>query len=593
MDRRTTSSQTQEDSLTGKTRDEAIERLYDVALDPTRYETLLDVWETAIAPLREGADFSSPRLLDDATMSSHFDRAGAFLDRLDQSSTQDELDAALAPFDMVAAFLFDADHIVAAANPAARALLGLKLGAPLGTMLVNAEDIDSILTTSRSLLTGQAENAAVLRLRSRAKGHFIVVRLQVMQVGAGDRYVLAASSEVSCPAGFSDILKRAFDLTTAEADVVQSLVECCSVKDIAEQRGRSVDTVRAQIKSILSKTETRSQVELVRLALSLMDMSNLTLKADPGPRLLSRGYATLQERPFKTLTTPDGRRLDYLTLGAEDGAPLLFLPLDYGLVRWPSSAEAEAARRGIRVIVPVRAGYGLSDMVTKGQDYDALATQDTLQVLDAENVTRCPIVSLGSDSFYAMKLANHVPDRVTAVIAAGGILPMTRREQYERMEKWHRFILAGAKYTPHLLPFMVKAGFYLARKIGKRGFIHAVYGNCPADVDTFEDPEVFEAIVTGSETALTDDHSAHEAFSRMVLGEQKSDWTPLVDALKGKLPVVFFNGTQDPQVPVGTLEEFQADHDWIDYRVYDDSGQLIFFRHWKKVLDEAENHLSR
>ena len=109
-----------------------------------------------------------------------------------------------------------------------------------------------------------------------------MVRLQVMQVGSGERYVLAASSEVSCPDGFSDILKRAFDLTTAEADVVQSLVECCSVKEIAEQRSRSVDTVRAQIKSILSKTETRSQVELVRLALSLMDMSNLTIEANPG-----------------------------------------------------------------------------------------------------------------------------------------------------------------------------------------------------------------------------------------------------------------------------------------------------------------------
>ena len=65
----------------------------------------------------------------------------------------------------------------------------------------------------------------------------------------------------------------------------------------------------------------------------------------------------------------------------------------------------------------------------------------------------------------------------------------------------------------------------------------------------------------------------------MVLGEQKSDWTPMVDALNGQLPVVFFNGTHDPQVPMETLDEFQQDHDWIDYRIYEDCGQLIFFRH--------------
>lgn len=581
----------QKEGLTGRTRDEAIERLYDVALDPSRYETLLDLWETALKPMREGVDLSAPRLLDDHAISSHFERASAFLDRLDQSSTQDHLNAAIAPFDKVAAFLLDRGGKVAAVNTAATQVLGLSLGDDIAAMRVNPEDIESIRVAARGLMVDASDKTAVLRLRSREKGHFVVVRLQEVQVGDRGAFVLAASSEVSCPAGFEDILKRAFDLTGAEAKVVQSLVECCSVKEIAEQRGRSVDTVRAQIKSILSKTETKSQIELVRLALSVMDMSNLTIKADPGPRIVSRGYATLEERPFQTLITPDGRRLDYLVLGDPDGKPVLFLPLDYGLVRWPASAEAEAQARGLRIIVPVRAGYGQSDMVPKSVDYDSCAARDTVQILQAEGVDRCPVISLGSDSYYAFALAAQGDVDLTAIIACAGTLPMTKRVQYERMEKWHRFILAGAKYTPHLLPFMVKAGFYLARKIGKRGFVHAVYGNNPADIETFENPEVFEAMVTGSETALTDTHSAHDAFSRMVMGEQQGDWSDLVNQQKGRLPVVYFNGAQDPQVPLATLDEFRVDHDWIDYRLYDDAGQLVFFRHWRDVLDEVEKYL--
>lgn len=51
------------------------------------------------------------------------------------------------------------------------------------------------------------------------------------------------------------------------------------------------------------------------------------------------------------------------------------------------------------------------------------------------------------------------------------------------------------------------------------------------------------------------------------------------------------NGAQDPQVPLDTLEEFRVDFDWIDYRLYDDGGQLVFFRHWRDVLDEVEKHL--
>ena len=168
---------------------------------------------------------------------------------------------------------------------------------------------------------------------------------------------------------------------------------------------------------------------------------------------------------------------------------------------------------------------------------------------------------------------------------------MTRKEQFERMEKWHRFILAGAKYTPHLLPFMVKAGFLLARKIGKRGFLHAVYGNSPADVATFEDPEVFEALVTGSEVALSETHSAHDSFSKMLLGAQNGDWSADVDAVRGQLPVIFLNGADDPQVPAKTLEDFKTDHDWIDFRFYDDCGQLLFFRKWAEVLAILEKFL--
>ena len=69
----------------------------DVALDPERYETLLDVWESAVGPLRAQADFSAPRLLDDPMMASHFHRAGEFLDRVDLSKQTDDIQSILLP----------------------------------------------------------------------------------------------------------------------------------------------------------------------------------------------------------------------------------------------------------------------------------------------------------------------------------------------------------------------------------------------------------------------------------------------------------------------------------------------------------------
>ncbi|MEL6437493.1 MAG: alpha/beta hydrolase, partial [Pseudomonadota bacterium] len=267
------------------------------------------------------------------------------------------------------------------------------------------------------------------------------------------------------------------------------------------------------------------------------------------------------------------------------------LPLDYSLVRWPASAEQEAETRGFRVIVPVRPGYGKSDPLPAAINYQDGCVDDWKTLLSHEGVTHCPVISLGDDAHRAFLFAAAAPETVTAIIACGGVLPLTRREQYERMAKWHRFILAGARYTPHLVPFMVKAGFMLARKIGKRGFLHAVYGQSSADVATFEDPEVFEAMVTGSETALSETHSAHESFSRIVIDQQRDDWSSVPADLAGKLPVHFINGAHDPEVPMATLAEFQVDYPWIDYRVYEDAGQLVFFRHWRDVLELVETYL--
>ena len=253
--------------------------------------------------------------------------------------------------------------------------------------------------------------------------------------------------------------------------------------------------------------------------------------------------------------------------------------------------EADAAARGMRVIVPVRAGYGYSDPLPQRQDYDAALVRDVLQILDELNVESCPVISFGSDSFYAVQLARANPARFTAIIACAGVLPITRREQIERMDKWYRFIIAGVRYTPHLVPFMVKAGFALARRIGKRGFIHAIYGKSDADLKTFEQAEVFDAMVIGSEAALTDTFSAHDAFTRQILGRQNTDWSEDVARLSGQLPVFFLHGVQDPQVPVATLNEFRAEHEWIDFRLYPDCGQLVLFAKWRDVLDLAERFL--
>ena len=564
---------------------EVIDRLYEVAVDPSRYESLLDHWEAMIRPQRASVgNGGGTSALGMKQFEGHFLRADQVLDQAMRDEGRTDAAAMLAQIEHAAAFVCDRDLTITDVNLAATSVLGITRGAGVADLALGDGEAALLAAQIQRMFGANLAGSAVVRSRSARADRLMVLHLRLIRPEHAPAFVFAVTSEMTWPRGFSDVLRAAFDLTPAEAEVMRALAEGLALTQIAEARGRSVETIRAQLKAIMSKTETRSQSELVRLTLSTMEMAHFWDDTSNALPATSEGFATLAPRPFHTLILPDGRRMDYLILGDPDGRPVLFLPLDYGLVRWPATAEAEAERRRIKVIVPVRAGYGMATPLPRNAPYIVQLLEDHACLLDHLGVRQLPLLALGGDSIKAFAFHAAYPERVKAIICAAGVLPLSRPEQYERMDKWHRFILAGARYTPHLLPFMVKAGFALARRLGKRGFVHAVYGKSQADVDTFEMPEVFEAMVCGSEVALSETHSAHDAFAREIIAHETTDWSTEVVGLQGRVPVHFLNGLQDPQVPPATLAEFRAEHPWIDFRIYPDAGQLLFFLKWRDVL---------
>ena len=65
-----------------------------------------------------------------------------------------------------------------------------------------------------------------------------------------------------------DILANLFNLTPAEARLLQCLLEGTRPLDYAKRQGVSQNTVRNQLKSIFEKTEVRRQSDLVSLVLT-------------------------------------------------------------------------------------------------------------------------------------------------------------------------------------------------------------------------------------------------------------------------------------------------------------------------------------
>lgn len=559
-------------------RAEIVDRLYDVAMDPIRLEDLLEVWEGRAAPLRVGpVERAIP--LDDPEIEAHLNRATVFLDRFEATRADGGYRSVLEDIPRSAAFLADGGGTVHAANRAAAQAFGLSDGCAFDLLPFDPEDRGLLRGEILRICAGRSEKVVTLRIRSTRTGSPVILR--VSRVEAEPPLALVISTELVWPEGFDITVQEAFGLTRAEVEIVQGIALGLPVKDIAGARGRSPETVRTQLRSILAKTETHSQSELVRVVLGLMDLALIpsdAVRAEPRA-------GGLPPRPVQEMRLADGRRLTWIEFGDPGGRPVLFLHLDYGLIRWPATAERAAEARGLRVIVPVRAGYGRTDAHARGTDHILGVTLDYAAVLDHLGVAGAVALPLGADLRFAMNLASLRPDLIRGIVGCACQLPLRSGAQYERMDKWQRFILANARYAPRVLPFLVKAGFSLARRLGKESFFAQVNGGSPADIETFTRPEVREAILEGSDTCLTRSWSAHEAFTRECISSER-DWSAIVRGCK--VPVRLLQGDQDPQTPMLTIRELMADFPHLEVRFLPRTGQLLFFAEWPQVLDTVE-----
>lgn len=573
-----------------------VDRLYEVALDPIRLEDLLDVWEGYVGPLRQLPPDEVPPI-DDPEIEAHINRASVFLDRYEAARRPEQQLTILEQIPRSAAFLSEGGAQITAFNRPAGQAFGLREGALLADLPFDREDIATLASAIRKVVARRSTQVITLRLRSDLSHGPVIVRVGPIAGPDGRAMALVLSTEFVWPDGFSEIVQEAFALTTAEVEVLRGLMLGQPVKDIAETRGRSLETVRTQIRAILAKSETHGQSELIRVIHGLVDVVQLQADRRPGrasgPAPAGAGAGTLAPRQFHTAHVTDARtgrarRLDWIEFGAASGPVVLYTHLAYGLLRWPAAAERAAISRGFRVIAPVRAGYGATSPLAPGVSHLDGVTEDYLAVLDHLGVGRCVIIAQGADLRFAMNIACRRPALVAGIIGCSARLPLRTAEQYARMDKWQRFILANARYAPKVLPFLVKAAFGFARRLGKERFLAQVNGGSPGDLATLAVPEVREAILMGSDITISDQISAHEAFTAECIGSEL-DWSPVVRACPA--PVTLLVADQDPQTPLQSTRELAADYPQLDLRLIPGTGQFLFFSSWPQVLPLVEEFL--
>ncbi len=347
-----------------------VEQLYETSLEPERLDELIAAWDERIGASDPDSAVEL-RLLAERDVIPHLARALAILDRITVAEAQ-RVQAVLAGVES-AAMVIGTFGIVIAANQPAQVAHGLFPGDTISNASSNPVTLE-ILDRMDTLLTRGSGAEAVVCLRSPDTDRLVVLHLRTIEAERGTRQLLAITSECIWPERLSVLLADAFDLTAAEISVLRAVTAGDTVAQIAARAGRSQGTVRTQVHALLAKTGARSQVELVRL-------TNLLLRSLPGTDASTPDNdrrPILRRRP---LLLPDGRRLDVFLFGDPRGRPVLWLQSTLGLFVPTRSADSDLRRRRIRVLVPIRAGFGASDPAPEGSDVYALAVADTLATL--------------------------------------------------------------------------------------------------------------------------------------------------------------------------------------------------------------------
>lgn len=549
-----------------------VDCIYSSALEPDALIRLIEQWDERIR--RAGFTADALSLFSNILLEKHLIRAGDLVDRMSPAPRSVRSDAAVSGIH-AAAMVVSASGEIVAANAAAETVFSLRTGQDIAVLPLDPAGLKQFRDSIERVIGSRDDRQDLLRISAGSSYRRMFLLVRPFEDEHGGRLALIVTTEQAWSDKATDILQHSFGLTQAEIGILRALLAGATVAEIAAEGGRADTTVRSQIHSLLGKTGTRSQAELLRITTALLEAAAVELAPQPAA-------ARREPEPnvFETLRLPDGRRLDFMRLGDPQGGGLLWLPGTLSQCRLPPPAERALKTLGIAMIVPVKAGYGYSSPLPRNGDAIATAIADVTHLRRHLALGRGPLVGHGSDFLLATELARRDPEAVTRILGIGAAFPIDRPEKFAVLDKWARFFLANGRYAPKTLAFLGKATHAVVRTMGIEAFVElATRGT--ADAAAFQDPDVRAAVLAGSEIVFGHRVRAYDAFAAEIVAVHR-DWRPEFGNLG--VPVTLFHGEKDHNSPFELAAGFARRHDHWQLMSFPDTGHFACHVHWRPLV---------
>ena len=549
-----------------------IDTLYAAAMDSEHFEALLKTWSNALGKSDAFAvEFEK-------TYAGHLDRANQLLDLEDHPQSDDAQDS------RIARFVLDRHNKVISLNAEASVVFGARETSPLIDLSLQEASRGRLETAIQIARAGQAQLVVLCTIG----GQNLLAEISPNSETPGADQLIVESRQFVSSDEINRLLTGAFSLTPSEVDILGLVLSGKTPQEIAAIRERKLPTVRSQIKSLLEKTATQSQVELIRMVMGLAAAVSLSEDDQTLPMVRTQSTAHPSARRY-TLGVSNNRRVEYSFRGARYGTPILFCHDEFFGDGMTPQFDSRLNELGIKLICVFRPGYGATDRVDKKQSYADIVLTDTHAVLDALKIRKpVPVVSRGVGFFRAVMMAYQNTGLIRSILGVRPALPWDADTDISSAPPYTRLVVRMSKNAPKSFEFIAKAGYRYFLRYGAKNFIQKYYLSADSDMSLIERrSDILKSMEAGAEHALK--HGVSGTGKDLVAS--KIDWQPAATALR--VPVKLIVGEDDPTTRRHRAKTLALSNANVSLEIIPATGHLVFFSHPYLLADTIAKMLKQ
>jgi len=370
-------------------------------------------------------------------------------------------------------------------------------------------------------------------------------------------------------------LQTLFSLSRAEAQLASLLVSGVNLSQAAEQSCIAKNTAKVQLKAIFSKLGVNRQAELIKRILSspaVIQPAN-GVPDDAWQKVTTNLQA--QANKEKSLQLSDGRHLQYAEFGDPHGRPVIHI---HGIIgcRYERLPDDGLTRDlGVRLIIPDRPGYGLSERAP-GHGYLDFA-DDLLELVDRLELPQCSIMGLSVGAIYGAAFAYKAPQRLHRLAMISSTPPFRSFADFVDMPASLKLLIAFSKYLPSAARKITEMAINNACKDPDK-FLASI-PVCAADRRIFSHPVLLNHIKW---SLLAGNQYYQSGFVEEILLSAQPWPFPIEDV---QTNIDFWHGTADTHSPISRVQPVVDAVPNSHFHKINGGGHFLIYDHWQEILE--------